>query len=165
MLALRYAALLALTLWVGGLIVLGGIAAPSVFDVLAGQPVADPRGIAGAVFGETLRRFHLLSYGCGAVLLGAYLARAVLGPRPRWFGVRAGLAIAMLAASVYSGMIVSGRIERARADIGAPPSSLAAGDPRRVRFDHLHQLSTRLMGFNIVAAVALLYWEAREHVR
>ena len=35
MLALRYAGVLALTLWVGGLLVLGAIAAPSIFDVLA----------------------------------------------------------------------------------------------------------------------------------
>jgi hypothetical protein len=162
MLALRYAALLALTLWVGGLIVLGGIAAPSVFDVLAGQPVADPRGIAGAVFGETLRRFHLLSYGCGAVLLGAYLARAVLGPRPRWFGVRAGLAIAMLAASVYSGMIVSGRIERARADIGAPPSSLAESDPRRAAFGRLHAMSSGLQLIPVLGGLILLFLEIKE---
>lgn len=162
MLALRYAALLALTLWVGGLIVLGGIAAPSVFDVLAGQPVADPRGIAGAVFGETLRRFHLLSYGCGAVLLGAYLARAVLGPRPRWFGVRAGLAIAMLAASVYSGTIVSGRIERARADIGAPPSSLAESDPRRAAFGRLHATSSGLQLIPVLGGLILLFLEIKE---
>jgi hypothetical protein len=162
MLALRYAALLALTLWVGGLIVLGSIAAPSVFDVLAGQPVADPRGIAGAVFGETLRRFHLLSYGCGAVLLGAYLARAVLGPRPRWFGVRAGLAIAMLAASVYSGMIVSGRIERARADIGAPPSSLAESDPRRAAFGRLHATSSGLQLIPVLGGLILLFLEIKE---
>jgi hypothetical protein len=32
-----------------------------------------------------------------------------------------------------------------------------------VRFDALHQLSTRLIVFNIVGALALLGWEAREH--
>ena len=34
MLALRYVALLTLVVWVGGLIVLGAIAAPAIFDVL-----------------------------------------------------------------------------------------------------------------------------------
>ena len=76
---LRYAGLLALTLWVGGLVVLGAIAAPSVFDVLAARHVPDDRVLAGAIFGETLRRFHLLSYGCGSVLLGTLVARGVLG--------------------------------------------------------------------------------------
>ena len=41
MLALRYAGLVALTVWVGGLIVLGAIAAPSIFDVLAARHVVD----------------------------------------------------------------------------------------------------------------------------
>ena len=41
MLALRYAGVLALTLWVGGLLVLGAIAAPSIFEVLAIRHVAD----------------------------------------------------------------------------------------------------------------------------
>jgi len=31
-----------------------------------------------------------------------------------------------------------------------------------VRFDQLHQLSTRLMVINIVGALTLLYWEAKE---
>ena len=47
MLALRYAGVLALTVWVGGLLVLGAIAAPSIFDVLALRHVADDRLLAG----------------------------------------------------------------------------------------------------------------------
>jgi hypothetical protein len=39
---------------------------------------------------------------------------------------------------------------------------LPAHDARRVRFDELHQLSIQLMIVNIVGALALLYWEARE---
>ena len=44
--------------------------------------------LAGAIFGEALRRFHLLSYVCGVVLLGTLLARGVLGPRPVKFAIR-----------------------------------------------------------------------------
>ena len=47
-------------------------------------------------------------------------------------------------------------------EVGGLPSRLPAGDARRVRFDELHQLSTRLMMVNIVGALALLFWEARE---
>jgi hypothetical protein len=42
------------------------------------------------------------------------------------------------------------------------PSKLPDGDARRVRFDALHVLSTRLMMFSIAGALVLLYWEARE---
>lgn len=162
MLALRYASLLALALWVGGLLVLGGIAAPSMFDVLATQPVADGRGLAGEIFGEALRRFHLLSYACGAVLLGAFIARAVLGPRPRWFGLRVGLTIAMLAASAYSGIVVSGRIEQLRTDIGAAPSTLPESDPLRVAFGRLHATSSGLQLIPLLGGLVLLFLELKE---
>src|SRR5882672_12705151 len=144
MLVLRYAGVLALTLWVGGLLVLGAIAAPSIFDVLAVRHVADDRVLAGAIFGETLRRFHLLSYVCGFVLLATLLARGILGPRPIWFAARLGTACLMVAATAYSGLVVSSQIARAQAQIGAAPSSLPETDPRRAAFGRLHATSTGL---------------------
>ena len=164
MLALRYAYLLALVVWLGGMVVLGAIVAPSVFQVL---PVREPeagRVLAGAVFGAVLARFHVVAYVCGATLLLTLILMAVLGPRPAQFAVRAVLAGIMLAIAVYSGVAVLGSVSRLQQEIGADvaPSSLPDGDARRVRFDGLHLLSTRLMMINMVGALVLLYWEARE---
>ena len=120
MLALRYAGLLALTVWVGGLLALGAIAAPAIFDVLAARQVADDRVLAGAIFGEILRRFHLLSYAAGSCC-SARCSRAACSARGR--AVRhppRRSAFVMLAATAYSGVIVSG------ADRAAP-----GGDRRR----------------------------------
>jgi hypothetical protein len=86
----------------------------------------------------------------------------VLGPRPAHVGVRAIIATVMLAVALYSGMVVLRRIEAVQVEAGGLPSRLPAGDNRRARFDALHVLSTRLMMFNIAAALVLLYWEARE---
>jgi hypothetical protein len=157
MLALRYAGVLALTLWVGGLLALGGIAAPSIFDVAAAE-----RGLAGAIFGETLRRFHLVSYLCGFVLLGTLLMRGVLGPRPVMFALRFGVAFLMLVASAYSGVIVSGQISRAQAAIGVPPSSLPDGDPRRAAFGRLHALSTGLQLVPVLGGLFLMFRELKD---
>jgi hypothetical protein len=162
MLALRYAGLLALVLWVGGLLVLGAIGAPSIFDVAALREADGGRMLAGAIFGETLRRFHLLSYACGAVLLLTIVVRAVLGPRPRRFAIRAGIALVMLAATAYSGIVVSAQVAAAQAAIGAAPSSLPEGDPRRVRFGRLHTTSTALELIPIVGGLMLLFWELRD---
>src|SRR4029078_11412741 len=107
MLGLRFGGVVALTLWVGGLLVLGAIAAPSIFEVLAAHQVTNDRVIAGAVFGEVLRRFHWLSYGCGFVLLSPLIARGVLGPRPIWCAARVGTACLMVAAAAYSGLVGS----------------------------------------------------------
>jgi hypothetical protein len=90
---------------------------------------------------------------------------AILGPRPAAFAIRMAIITVMLAIAAYSGFVVLGEIDTIHQTVGGLPSQLAADNPLRLRFDHQHQLSTRLMTINIVAALALLYWEAREHVR
>jgi hypothetical protein len=112
---------------------------------------------------------------------------ALLGPRPRSFAIRTAIVAVMLGVAGYSGLIVLGEIDGIQREIAATaepsapaasaasghstgrrvvpavrrtPSSLPAGDPRRVRFDQLHVLSTRLMLFNIIGALLLLLREA-----
>lgn len=162
MLALRYAALLALVVWAGGLLALGLVAAPAAFDVLAARQVADGRLLAGAIFGETLRRFHHIGYLCGGVLLFSLIARRILGPRPRRAGLRVALASIMLAATMYSGLVVAGRIQTLQQQIGASPSSLPTNDPRRAEFGRLHATSTILLLVPILGSLALIWWELRD---
>lgn len=161
MLALRYAALLALAVWVGGLVALGAVAAPATFDVL-GAAGSDGRLRAAAVFGEVLRRFHLISYGCGAVIVTSLAARAVLGPRPRRFGIRVAIAGVMLAASAWIGLVAAPQIARARQEIGGLPSSLPEDDPRRTRLVRLHGLTTTLELLPFVGGLILLFWELKD---
>jgi uncharacterized membrane protein len=163
MLALRYVYLLALVVWLGGMVILGALVAPATFDVLqATEPVAG-RALAGDVFGAVIARFHYVAYAAGALLLVSLGAMRILGPRPAAFGVRAAIIAGMLGVALYSGLVVLRRIETLQQEAGGASSRLPPSDARRVRFDELHQLSTRLMLLNIAAALALLYWEAREH--
>ncbi|MEO8519812.1 MAG: DUF4149 domain-containing protein [Acidobacteriota bacterium] len=162
MFVLRYAGLVALTIWVGGLIALGGVAAPAIFDVLGGSHVAGDRMLAGAIFGETLRRFHLLGYGCAGILIASLMARGVLGPRPLRFAGRFAVACAMGLAMLASGLIVSPRIARLQAAIGAAPSSLPPGDLRRVTFGRLHAASTGLLFVPVFGGLLLLYREMKD---
>jgi len=162
MLALRYAALLMIVIWVGGLLALGAIAAPATFDVLASRQDPDGRLLAGVVFGEILRRFHVVSYVAGTLLLGTLVLRRILGPRPRRFAWRAGIVALMLAAAAYSGLVISSRIATLRHEIGAAPSSLPDGDPRRVEFGRLHALSTAVQLVPLLGGLMLMYWEIKE---
>jgi uncharacterized membrane protein len=162
MLALRYAYVLALVVWLGGMIVLGAIVAPATFQVLQATAPDTGRALAGALFGTILARFHYVAYASGAVLLLTLAITAVLGPRPANFAVRAALVALMLGIALYSGIAVLGEIARIQQAVGILPSHLPADDVRRLRFDALHQLATRLMMVNVVAGLALLYWEARE---
>jgi len=162
MLALRYAALLMLVIWIGGLAVLGGVAAPAIFDILSTREAADGRLLAGAVFGETLRRFHLITYAAGGLLLLTLVLRRILGPRPKRFAWRLAIALLMLVATISSGWFVSGRIARLQQTIGVAPSHLPAEDPRRLQFERLHMLSTALQLVPLLGGLALIYWELKE---
>jgi len=160
---LRYVYVLALAVWLGGMVVLGAVVAPSTFRVLQASEPITGRLLAGATFGAILERFHYVAYGSGALLLVTLAAMALLGPRPRGFAVRSALVASMLFVALYSGFVVLREVDSIQQEVGALPSSLPADDARRIRFDYLHQLSTRLMMINIVGALALLFWEAREH--
>jgi hypothetical protein len=162
MLLVRYVYVLALAVWLGGMAVLGAIVAPATFGVLQANAPDNGRALAGELFGVILARFHYVAYGAGAILLLSLIAMRVLGPKPKAFAIRAGLVLVMLGLAVYSGVFVLGTIDAIQLEAGGLPSLLQAGDPRRVRFDALHQLSTRLMMANIAGTLVLLYWEARE---
>jgi len=162
MLALRYVYVLALVVSLGGMVVLGAVVAPTTFQLLqASEPVAG-RALAGELFGVTIARFHYVTYAAGAVLLLSLTAMAVLGPRPVHFLVRTIIVTAMLLVALYSGFVVLGRIDQIQQEVGTLPSRLPVTDSRRVTFDELHELSTRLMMLNMLGALVLLYWEARE---
>jgi uncharacterized membrane protein len=162
MLALKYVYLLALVVWLGGMLVLGALVAPTTFQVLQASDPTAGRELAGQLFGATIARFHGVQYGAGALMLVTFAAMALLGPRPAHFAVRAAILAAMLAVAAYSGFIVLGSIDAVQQEVGGMVSRLAAGDARRMRFDALHELATRLMLVNMVGGLALLFWEARE---
>ena len=160
--ALRYVYVLALVVWLGGMIVLGALVAPATFQVLQASAPDIGRALAGELFGVVLARFHYLAYGAGALLLITMAAMALLGPRPRAFAARCAIVATMLGVALYSGIVVLGQIDTIQREVGVVTSKLPAADPRRIRFDELHTLSTRLMMVNVIAALVLLYWEAGE---
>jgi len=162
MFLLRYVALLALVVWVGGLVALGAIAAPATFDVMAARQVVDGRLLAGAVFGEILRRFFFASSIAAGVIFLSLVLRRILGPKPRHFGWRAGILILMVGATVYAGVTVAGRIAALQASMKVAPSSLPESDPRRIEFGRLHATSSALQLVPLLGGLALIFWELRE---
>jgi hypothetical protein len=162
-LGLRFAYLLALVVWLGGLLVLAGVAAPLVFDVLQARVPVEGRTVAGAVFGALLARFHLVGFACGALMVLALAGRAIIGPRPRPFAPRLIVIGAMLALTAAVAVPITGRMEAIQATVHGSIVSLPDDDPRRLDFDRLHRLSTWLLSANMLAGIVLVVWEAREH--
>jgi hypothetical protein len=83
MLAIRYVTLAALVVWLGGLVTLSLLTAPSPAD---------------------LQHFRSVGYACGAVVFICLFVMKFVGPPPRDFFPRLGLVVLMLAVALFGGL-------------------------------------------------------------
>jgi Ca2+/Na+ antiporter len=162
MVFLRYLYVVALVLWVGGLVVAGAVVAPSVFGVLQAWNAAEGRVLAGQVFGAVLLRLTWLSYAMAAVMFVTLTLHRLLGARPLKYGIRVGIMTVMLVMMMAMGFYLIPKVNEIQAGIVGPMSQLAETDPRRVEFDRLHGLSNILFSITVIGGLALCWWEARE---
>jgi hypothetical protein len=160
--AVRYAYVLALIVWLGGMVTIGGVVAPVAFRSLEQHDPIDGLTRAATLVGDVLRQFHTVSYIAGGVMLSALIAMRIIGPRPPGFGLRVGLIAVMLGATMAAAMLVDPRIVALRSSLNGPVASLPDGDPRRASFGRLHATSTSLMGLAIASGLVLCLWETRE---
>jgi len=160
---LRYLYLLALVIWLGGMVIAGLIVAPTTFGVLEAWDAAKGRVLAGQVFGGVLGRFYLVAYAAGVLMLLILTIQRVLGPRPKSYGIRVGLVGLMLGTMLYGGMVLAPQIDQLQAEVAGPMNLLPETDHRRVAFDRAHQLSTSLFSVAMLGGLILLGWESREH--
>ena len=97
--------LLALALWLGGLVAIGALVAPTAFHVtrtapaLAGNPAVQ-NALAGAVVGGSLKLFNFLCLACAAVLLASNLLLLPQASR-RWTGACLVTTLFLLASTLY----------------------------------------------------------------
>ncbi|MCI0338579.1 MAG: DUF4149 domain-containing protein [Acidobacteria bacterium] len=145
--------ILAITIWVGGMAALAFIAAPVIFQT------AITRESAGKTFGLILKRFHPVMYICGVVILfagamrwaGSYNHRLNASEFTRYI-----IAFLMLGISLFSGVVISRKLDRMRSRMPAGIDHVAKDDPRRVEFNNLHRLSMTLMSFNLLLGFAMV---------
>ena len=161
--ALRYLYLLALVIWLGGMVIAGLIVAPTTFGVLEAADAVKGRMLAGQVFGAVLGRFYLVSYAAAALMLLILTAQRVLGPRPKAYGIRVGVIGFMLGTMLYGGLVLAPQIDQLQSEVAGPMNTLPETDHRRVAFDRAHQLSTALFSVAMLGGLVLLGWESREH--
>lgn len=120
----------ALSLWLGGLVAIGALVAPTAFHVTRSHPAfaANPalqNAIAGRVVGGSLHLFTFVCYGCGLFLL---LANALLLPhaRRRW----------ALAAMAVTGLLLGTALTLGLSLTPTMGAAQAHGD--LATFDRLH---------------------------
>jgi hypothetical protein len=149
-------------LWIGGLLALGVVAAPTAFEVLAAHDPVAGRAVAGEVFGLTLSRAQHWLIGAGAVQAVLLNVRAALGPRPRQYKVQLAAIFLMIAITGYAAFIVAPKIDAIRVAANGPIASLPDSDPSKAAFGRLHGLSNGLMALTLVGAFAMFWLDRRE---
>jgi Domain of unknown function (DUF4149) len=162
MVLLRYLYVVALVLWVGGLIAAGALVAPSVFGVLLAWNESQGRVLAGQVFGEVLLRLTWLSYAMGGIMFITLTLHRLLGARPLKYGIRVGIMATMLVMMMITGWYLIPEVDAIQAQVSGPVSELPDTDPRRMEFNRLHGLSNILFSITAIGGLALCWWEARE---
>jgi hypothetical protein len=151
---LRFSMLVALAVWLGGLVFFPVVAATA-FSTL---PTSH---MAGVVVRGSLHKLHVMGFICGAIFLVCSLIynRVMLG-RTKLFAFSHLFMVFMLTLTAISQFKIIPRMEALRAAAGEI-NLLTPDDSIRAQFDALHVWSTRLEGAVLVLGVVLLYATSR----
>ncbi len=146
----RFLMLLSLVVWVGGIIFFAFVVAPALFSILP------TRQLAGSVVTRCLGTLHWIGIGCGVV----FLVCSFIQSPGRIASVRNGAMAGMMALTLVSQIVVGGKMQRLRENMGEI-DKVAVSDARRVEFNALHQWSTRLEVVVLVLGLVTIFSVAR----
>jgi hypothetical protein len=143
---------LVLAVWLGAMVFFSAAVAPSAFGVLP------TRYLAGTLVNSVLGKLEWWGLVCGVLLTGIQAAQVIrAGKLTTWAGrLAVGLPVLMTVVVAISKFVVSARLAAIRRALGSELEQLPLDDPTRLTFAAWHQYSVWLMGFNILAAVALV---------
>ena len=161
----RAVRLLAMTVWVGGIVFFAFVLAPTVFSPAI---VERMHGVAlsGAIVGTALGKLNAMGLGCGAIFVAATVVlfrRARMAVRGR-YEAQILLAVLMLAGTAYLRWNVIPAMERDRAMAGGDMEAAARDSYARLDFDRLHARSEHVEGFVLLCGLAVVFLMARESV-
>jgi hypothetical protein len=160
---LRTLILLAIVVWVGGLLFFGAVVAPVAFESLLPM-FPDPAvglQVAGTMVRDSLTHLHHIGLFCGAALLLLFIIERITRATRRSIGPPILLTAVMMGLTAYSQFSVIPRMETLRLKAGAAMADPASTNPARMDFNRLHHLSTSLEGIVLLCGIGLIILFAR----
>ena len=146
--------LMALVVWLGGLIFFAFVEAPAAFSVLP------TRHLAGNVVARSIAALHWMGIISGLVFLASSMLYARLSTgNPHAFATRNLLIVLMLVLTLVSQFGIIPRMDTLRASIGEI-DSVPSDNPARMQFDGLHVWSTRVEGGVLLMGLIAVYLTA-----
>jgi len=142
--------LMALSIWVGGSVMVGAIVAPTLFRRIKS------RRTAGELMGEILRKFDRVILFCAAALVATGIIKYVTWENlTPWNLIRYLAILIMTAGGLYSALVISPRLNEWLSSPGEKGAETAGEGPRS-DFNQLHHASVRLMMLNLICGVIAL---------
>jgi putative copper export protein len=158
---LRALRLVAMVVWVGGLIFFAFVEAPTAFHVM-GTTREFALLIGGSVAG--INHFGLIA-GMVFVIASLLLWKHSSPLARKLLGAELPLVILMIAATEYVQMHVVPAMERDRAAVGGDITSVPEGNPTRADFDALHARSEKVEGSGLFLGLGVVLLMAGEETR
>jgi uncharacterized membrane protein len=154
---LRFLMLLALVVWLGGLIFFAFVVAPTVFA----PGLLPTRHLAGEIVGRSLSALHWMGIISGIVFLivSAIYNRMTLGTARALAGRHLVIAL-MLGLTLISQFAVSPKMHALRAEAGVI-DNLPLDSPMRKEFDRLHVWSEKFEEAIFLLGLGALFLTAR----
>jgi len=152
---LRFLMLLALIVWIGGIIFFAFVEAPTLFTVLP------TTRMAGDVVSASLAKLHWIGLICGLIFLSCSLLYNQLR-RARMKPLAAShiLVVLMIVLTAFSQFSVTPKMRDLRGQLQAV-DNLPWNDSGRLQFDRLHAWSTRLEGSVLLVGLGVAAVTAR----
>jgi hypothetical protein len=155
---LRFLVLLSLVVWIGGIIFLAFVEAPTAFH----PGLLPTRHMAGSIVGHSLDLLHYMGIVSGVVYLIASMVHGSLATgRPRPFALRHMLVVLMLVLTTISQFAISPKMHRLRAEAGVI-DYLPLNHPIRAEFDHLHVWSEKFEEAVLLLGLVVIYRTGQE---
>lgn len=149
--------LLALVLWLGGLMFFAFVVAPTVFH----PGILPTRDLAGNVVNRSLGILHLTGLVCGVVfVIASMILSKLTAGSAQPFAPAHVLIYIMLILTLVAQFGVAPKMAALRANMGVI-DNISPTDARRVAFDNLHHWSTRLGGGILILGLGVLLLTAR----
>ena len=154
---LRFLMLLSLVVWLGGIIFLAFVEAPTAFT----PGLLPPRHMAGSIVGHSLDLLHYMAIASGIVFLIAsmLLSRLSTGDA-RPLAARHLLIVLMLMLTVISQFAISPKMHALRAEVGVI-DNVPLDNPLRHEFDRLHVWSEKFEEAILLLGLVAIYTTAQ----
>ncbi len=146
-----------LALWIGGLIAIGALVAPTAFHfvrsspALAGQ-ISAQTALAGGIVGGSLRLFNILCYVCGALMIvtdiGLMIAEKLRGRRRLLTTASSLVTLLLLGSAFYLGLGLF------------PALDLAQAQNNMALFDQLHHRYESLSSAQLLPLLLIIFLTA-----